>query len=225
MDHRARITLRTKKLGLLIRAAREAQRRSLDDCAHAMGIGPNILALYEEGEYAPSLPEIELLAYYLQLPIAGFWANETADEAASPADTLPLEQLRSLRHRVIGALLRQEREQANLTAAQLAGLVGITVERLNAFELGEEPIPVPELEAMLSELKGRVEDLFDRKGPVGKWMADQTAVQKFLELPGSMQSFITLPVNRPYLELAIKLSEMSKERLRSVAEGLLDITL
>ena len=40
-----------------------------------------------------------------------------------------------------------------------------------------------------------------------------------------MQAFLCQVVNRPYLELAMKLSEMSKERLRSVAEGLLDITL
>ena len=225
MDHRARITLRTKKLGLLIRAARESQRRTLEDCAQAMGIGANILGMYEEGEYAPSLPELELLAFYLKIPIAGFWGSEAASEDSSPADTFALDQLRSLRHRVIGALLRQEREHANLTAAQLAAMSGIALERLNAFELGEEPIPVPELEALMTELKGRVEELFDQKGPVGRWMADQNALKMFLELPEPLQAFLIKPVNRPYLELAVKLSEMSRERLRSVAEGLLDITL
>ena len=225
MDHRARVTLRTKKLGLLVRAAREAQRRSIEECAQAMGIPPNILRMYEEGEYAPSLPELEFLAYYLRIPIAGFWGNETIDDDGHPVDTPNIEQLRELRHRLIGALLRQEREKANLTIPQLAGMVGLTVERLTAFELGEEPVPVPELEALLTELKGQVEDLFDRNGPVGRWMADQNAMEKFLELPAELQEFVCRPVNRPYLELAIKLSEMSKERLRSVAEGLLDITL
>jgi hypothetical protein len=32
------------------------------------------------------------------------------------------------------------------------------------------------------------------------------------------------PVNRPYLELAMKLSSMSRDKLRAVAEDLLDIT-
>ena len=40
-----------------------------------------------------------------------------------------------------------------------------------------------------------------------------------------IQNFVCQPVNRPYLELAMKLSSMSREKLRSVAEGLLDITL
>jgi hypothetical protein len=40
-----------------------------------------------------------------------------------------------------------------------------------------------------------------------------------------MQSFVCQPVNRPYLELAMKLSDLSREKLRAVAEGLLDITL
>jgi len=37
--------------------------------------------------------------------------------------------------------------------------------------------------------------------------------------------FISKPVNRPYLQLAQRLSEMSVEKLRMVAEGLLEITL
>ena len=36
--------------------------------------------------------------------------------------------------------------------------------------------------------------------------------------------FVCKPVNRPYLELAMKLSGMSTDKLRSVAEDLLDIT-
>jgi hypothetical protein len=84
---------------------------------------------------------------------------------------------------------------------------------------------LPELEAILAVLGARIEDFFDQSGPVGKWMTEQIAMQKFLELPEDMQNFACQPVNRPYLELAMKLSEMSTDRLRSVAEGLLDITL
>jgi hypothetical protein len=56
-------------------------------------------------------------------------------------------------------------------------------------------------------------------------MTGQGLVEKFLELPDELQVFLTQPVNRPYLELAVRLSEMSRDKLRSVAEGLLDITL
>jgi hypothetical protein len=70
-----------------------------------------------------------------------------------------------------------------------------------------------------------MENFFDQSGPVGQWLNNQRALQKFNELPEDIQSFVCQPVNRPYLELAMKLSSMSREKLRSVAEGLLDITL
>jgi len=56
-------------------------------------------------------------------------------------------------------------------------------------------------------------------------MNDQKGIQQFLELPHELQDFVCQPVNRPYLELALKLSSMPTDKLRSVAEGLLDITL
>jgi hypothetical protein len=56
-------------------------------------------------------------------------------------------------------------------------------------------------------------------------MLSEEAVQQFLEMPTELREFVALPVNRPYLELAMKLSTMSRDKLRSVAEDLLDITL
>jgi len=56
-------------------------------------------------------------------------------------------------------------------------------------------------------------------------MTSEEAIQNFLELPEELREFASKPVNRPYLELAMKLSSMSKDKLRSVAEDLLDITL
>ena len=50
-------------------------------------------------------------------------------------------------------------------------------------------------------------------------------MEDFTDLPLEMQAFISKPINMPYLELAQRLSEMSVDRLRGVAEGLLEITL
>jgi hypothetical protein len=69
-----------------------------------------------------------------------------------------------------------------------------------------------------------VEELFDQSGPVGQWMSEQKAIRDFLKLPADLRAFASQPVNIPYLELARKLSTLSTDRLRSVAEGLLDIT-
>ena len=221
----AQIIIREKKLGLLIRDARMAERRSIKECADAIGVKPGLFRAYEEGRRSPSLPELETLVYYLKLPITHFWGRETMSESASPVDSLDTAQLIALRQRMIGALLRQERNKINMSIRQLAADTGIKSSRLNMYELGERPISVPELESILSVMGSRIEVFFDQNGPVGQWMTSQRAMQKFLDLPEEIQNFVCQPVNRPYLELAMKLSDMSKEKLRSVAEGLLDITL
>jgi transcriptional regulator with XRE-family HTH domain len=220
----AQITIREKKLGLLIRDARMAERRSIKECADAIGVKPGIFRAYEEGRRSPSLPELEALVFYLKLPIAQFWGKETRSDSLS-LESLDTARLIALRQRMIGALLRQERNNVNMSIRHLSTETGITQSMLKAYELGERAIPVPELESILSVMGSRVELFFDQNGPVGQWMTSQRAMQKFLEIPEEMQNFVCQPVNRPYLELAMKLSDMSREKLRSVAEGLLDITL
>ena len=225
MDFHAQITLRTKKLGLLIRDARMTERRTIQECSAAIGIPAALFRAYEEGRRAPSLPELETLVYYLKLPINHFWGREVRSGAPSAMASIDLTRLIGLRQRMIGALLRQERNNSNVSLKRISEQTGISSARLKSYELGERPIPVPELETILAVIGSRVETFFDQSGPVGQWMANQKAMQKFLDLPYEIQDFICQPVNRPYLELAMKLSSMSKERLRSVAEGLLDITL
>jgi transcriptional regulator with XRE-family HTH domain len=184
-----------------------------------------IFRAYEEGRRAPSLPELEILVYYLNLPIDHFWGKSSISSEASPTEPMDLPQLVELRQRMIGALLRQERNHASISVKALTQETGISGARIKSYELGERPIPLPELESLLAALGSRVETFFDQSGPIGQWMTDQKSMQQFLELPKELQTFVCQPVNRPYLELALKLSSMPTDKLRSVAEGLLDITL
>jgi len=220
----AQITIREKKLGLLIRDARMMERRSVKECAEAIGVQTGQFRAYEEGRRAPSLPELEALVFYLKLPITQFWGKETKSDAMI-VETVDTARLITLRQRMIGALLRQERNRVNMSIRHLSAETGITQARLKTYELGERAIPVPELEVILAVMGSRIDIFFDQNGPVGQWMTSQRAMQKFLELPEEMQNFVCQPVNRPYLELAMKLSDLSREKLRAVAEGLLDITL
>jgi transcriptional regulator with XRE-family HTH domain len=221
----AQITIREKKLGLLIRDARMAERRSIKECADAIGIKPGLFRAYEEGRRAPSLPELETLVYFLKLPISHFWGNETKSDASPAMESVDMSRLIALRQRMIGALLRQERTNANVSIRHISTETGISQSKLKSYELGERAITVPELESILTVMGSRVETFFDQSGPVGQWLNSQRALQKFLELSADMQNFVCQPVNRPYIELAMKLSDLSREKLRSVAEGLLDITL
>ena len=220
----AQITLRAKKLGILIRDARLAARRSTKECAEAINVTNGTFKAYEVGRKAPSLPELETLVYFLQLPIDHFWSNESISSAPAPIEALDLPRLTELRHRMIGALLRQERMNASFSMKSVSEQSGISSRRLKSYEMGERPIPLPELEVLLKILGGRIESFFDQGGPIGQWMTQQKAIRQFLELPVELQNFVSQPINKPYLELARKLSDMSTDKLRSVAEDLLDIT-
>lgn len=224
MDTKTQITIRTKKLGVLIRDARLSARRSVQECAEALGLRKSLFRAYEEGLRSPSLPELEALVFYLDLPLDHFWSKAIKSSAASPIKNIDLPKLLAIRQRKIGALLRQERMNASISIRNLAGKTGIASSRIKAYELGESAVPLPELEVLVSTLGGRIESFFDRNGPIGRWMQSEETLQEFLELPLELRQFVAAPVNRPYLELAMKLSSMSRDKLRSVAEDLLDIT-
>ena len=111
MSLQVQITLRTRKLGVLIRDARMAARKTVTEMAKAVSISTALLRAYEEGRKSPSLPELELLAYYLDLPVQHFWGSEALSENSPRTEKIDLVQLSTLRHRIIGTMLRQKRLQ------------------------------------------------------------------------------------------------------------------
>jgi len=224
METKTRITLRSKTLGVLIHDARTASRMSINECAEVIGVTSGLFRSYEKGAKAPSLPELEVLAYFLNLPISHFWGKEAISDDAPPTAQLDLPRLVGLRQRMIGALLRQERINASISMKALAAEGGIPISRLKAYELGERSIPLPELEILISVIGCQTNSFFDKNGPIGQWLIRQKAIEDFLNLPPELQDFVSQPVNRPYLELAQNLSDLSANKLRSVAEGILDIT-
>jgi transcriptional regulator with XRE-family HTH domain len=220
--HPQALTLRKKKLGVLIYDARLAKRRTLEECAKAIGVAPGVFRSFEMGDASPSLPQVEILAFFLGVPIDHFWGHESLTEK-QPAE-LESARLVALRQRMIGAMLHQARTNANLTEQDVANKTGISLDDLHSIELGEKSVALPLLEALAGSLGGQVEEFFDASGPVGVWRKEQIAMEKFHDLPAGLQEFVCKPVNRPYVELALRLSELSVERLRAIAEGLLEIT-
>lgn len=218
------ITLRMHKLGVLLLDARIATRRSIEECATAIGVSVEIYKSFEAGEAAPSLPQLESLAFFLDLPIEHFWGNEALSESQTNASLQNSDRLADLRNRIIGTRLQMLRNERGMTLDTLAALSSIPAERLKTFEDGISPVSLPELEVLAIALETRVETFFDDHGTIGAWRTRQSAIQKFMDLPEQHQQFILQPVNRPYLDLALRLSELSVEKLRGVAEGLLEIT-
>jgi transcriptional regulator with XRE-family HTH domain len=225
MVHSLANKIRAKKLGVLLRDARQVIGKDLQDCAEAIGVQPQAYQAYEMGDMSPSLPELEALAYYLDIPLEHFWGQSLLSQGEEERQIPNLEEIKALRQRIIGATLRKAREENELSAEDVSQEVGIPEQTLVSYELGEQSIPLPELEALTDVLNLSIQDLQDQNSPAGEWSKKRKNVETFLELPDDIQSFVSKPVNGPYLELAQRLSEMSVEKLRAVAEGLLEITL
>jgi transcriptional regulator with XRE-family HTH domain len=216
--------IRSRKLGLLIFDARSSKRKTLEETAQAVGVAPEELQACEKGEKAPSLPLLEALAFYLDVPIDQFWSNQTLGVKAEEEPAQQKERLRKLRDRIIGASLRMHRTNLNFSLHEVSSGTFIPEETLEKYELGDLPVPLPDLELLAKTYDTRLEEFFDQKGAIGKRRAQQMAIREFLNLPADIQEFVCKAHNKPYLDLALKLSNLSVEKLRGVAEGLLEIT-
>jgi transcriptional regulator with XRE-family HTH domain len=218
------IQIRARKLGLLMLDARNSRRRTVEETAQAIDVTPEQLQLYEKGEQSPSLPVMEALAFYLDIPLEQFWGTTSLSEKTEEETLQQNKRLRQIRDRIIGASLRVHRTQLNFSLHELSSATSIPEEVLRKYEMSEASVPLPELELLAKTFDVRLEEFFDQKSVIGKWRAQQMAIRQFLALPPELQDFVCTAVNQPYLKLASRLSKMSVEKLRGIAEGLLEIT-
>ncbi len=218
-----KLALRNRIIGLLLRDAREHTGRTKQECADVLGTSSSTITAYEEGRKPISLPELEVLAYLLGTPLAHFLEQDP--KLTVEIESLPLQEVLNLRHRIVGALLRQARLGAGMTQKELAEVMGCSPSRVSAYEYGKRPIPMAELELFSCYLFLRKSLFFDEQdGSIVEWHSRQTNQRLFSELPKEVQEFITQPINIKYLEVAMKLAQMPAGGLRAIAEGLLDIT-
>ncbi|HUF39816.1 MAG TPA: helix-turn-helix transcriptional regulator [Anaerolineales bacterium] len=226
MDNELAITIRMKKLAVLLRDARLAAGRLPAECATALGVALEEYKRYENGEAAPSLPELEALAYYLDVPASHFWGSRSlseSDSGAAAADQIA--QSLAMRREAIGSALASLREARGKTIGELSEVTGIPAGELESYESGTTAVPAPRLEVLVRELDGSLQDFTGGAGPVGDWIRARSNIGQLLEMPAELQEFVCKPFNRPYLEIAHRLSTMEVNKLRNVAEGILEITL
>jgi len=212
-------------VGALMQDARSVRGQSAAACAAALGIAPDHYEQYERGQAAPSLPELELLAYFFDVPVAYFWGDQAL--SSRPADsrpTLPAADIAALRHRIIGVQLRQARQFAGLTPEALAGELAVSAADWTAYETGGRPVPLPVLTAAAARLDLPLEHFVEPHGPVGEWDMTQRAIERVRQLPPELREFVSQPVNENFLRLAWQLSAMPVDKLRGIAASLLEIT-
>ncbi len=225
MDHKLAISILSKKMGVLLKVARTQRGESKKACGDIIGVSSRTISKYESGEKSPSLPELEVLAYYLDLPLENFWEDTTPDTQDRMKELPNLERRLELRNLKIGASIRKYRQEAKLSLKEVAETLGITTYRLKSYENGSFPVPLAELNALIRLYGHQLNDLVVDSGPIAEWAHNKRVGDSFVDLPQDLQDFVLKPIKRPYLEIAVKLSQMDVDQMRDVAERLLDITL
>lgn len=214
-------TNRAEILGELIQKARERSGFTVEQGADLLGITADEFAQIENAEQGISLPELEALALYFKIPMAYFWGSE--DLSSKPEPDYQAYVL--LRQRIIAALLRRAREQAEVSVDQLASDLEFDPEEIAAYDSGTRPIPYFQLEKIAGALKVDVQQFAqEEQGPLAREESQRLLLKRFKELPPEVQAFVVEPINLSYLETAMRLSQMDVDKLRSIAEGILDIT-
>ncbi len=218
--------IRRKIIGVLLRQARLEAGKSLKECAAFLGISSSTLSAYEHGRREISLPELELLAYLLKVPLEYFLDVEP-ENPDRPSETISSgADLLLVRQRIVGALLRQARQDAGISQKELAQVIGCSPGRIAQYEYGQRPIPILELEAIANFLGLSLSYFQDEEtGPVAKQLRLYREWRQFQQLPPEVRAFVLDPLNRHYIEVARQLSEMPAGALRDLAAGLLEITL
>ena len=217
--------IRARILGVLLRDARLTKNATLAQAAAALHIDEATLQNWEFGNSAPSLPQLEVAAFYYDVPISHFWGREMLSAAEKPPLEAPAADYYAIRDRVIGIRLAMARKEARLSQEELGKAAGLTAGDIVAFESGQQPIPLPVLWSLAYAVQKSVGAFVEDIGRLGGWLALQEQYDRFSQLPPELRAFISQPTSQPFLEIAMRLSQLPLEELRTVGEKILDITL
>ncbi|MFN8378793.1 MAG: helix-turn-helix domain-containing protein [Anaerolineae bacterium] len=216
--------VRARMVGVLLRDARMAAERSQEDCGRLLHVGAAQVDRWELGDETPSLPQLELLAYFLDVPVSHFWGLTTREQSAHDFARVQQEYL-ALRDRMVGVLLRQAREEAGLSLAALSSATGIPADLIEQYELGELPAPMHELTVLGNAMRKNLSYFLESSSQLGELLALREMWKHFASLPEDLRQFAANPINVGFLEIAYMLSQMPTDRLRRIGESVLNITM
>lgn len=216
---------RAQRIGRVLAIQREMNEQPVEEIARYLGISPEDWMKFEVGELSPSLPQLESLANYFHVSLDLLLADLPAG-LTGYGDPSKVAAVLSLRDRVIAVMIKRARLEQNRSQNDLAANLGTDEATIAELESGKISIPLPDLEVICSELGIPVKSLVTGQD-LQKSQDDKdnpANTEKSLSLPQDLFDFVSNAANLPYLQLAKKLSEMDANKLRGIAEGLLEIT-
>jgi transcriptional regulator with XRE-family HTH domain len=222
-DHAEVYAIRARIVGVLIRDARLSNGVSQVELAEALHVTEEQVRDWEFGRETPSLPQLEMLAYFMGIPVSHFWSDKTLSGELTERK-LPEAQYTELRDRVIGAKLALARQDARLSQEEVAALTGLTADQVRSYEFGQQSIPFSELTSLSSAVRKSLSYFLEDSNRVGGWLALQEEYRRFSEMPEEVRAFVIQHVNQPFIDIAMRLSAMPVKDLREIGENILNIT-
>lgn len=218
------LDVRSKMIGVLLRAARLKAGKTVKECAKWLGCSSHIMSQYEHGRRAISLPELEVLAKVFHVPADHLW-DEGVATPEQPEPGPDRDRLMELRHKEIGVLLRQARTKAGKTQRQCADVLGVSPDTISKYEFGDKPVPITQLEMIASYLETPLTSFLNEEVVASSASGERpelaTPQQAWAGLPAEIKEFIRSPGSLPYLQVALRLYELPQESLRQLAEAML----
>jgi transcriptional regulator with XRE-family HTH domain len=225
MDSSQAIAIRNRIIGILAKQARLRAGKSQRECGDFLGCSPFVFSQYERGRKGMSLPQLEALAHFLDVPSASLWDEAFPGHEDPPAEPLPVAQMLLLRRKILAVQFRQCRQNAGITQKQLGELLGCSANMISQYERGRREIPLAELEIAVEQCGQALADFLDDETiPLGQAEQYRLMLAQLNELPSDVRDFVLNPTNALYLRIAMLLSAMKAASLRQIAETLLDIT-
>lgn len=211
-------------VGGQVRQARIYAQKSVQQCAQAIDRNPEFIVRVEDGQEGLTLPQVEVLAHFLQVPLAYLLGEGELpeDKAQEPPSYVAI---MTVRRKIIGLILRKARQESGRALEEIAEIVGYAPEHMAQVELGERELTLAELMTVIEALGVSFERLIIRESmPVAYTEGDTRDSEQLAHLSPGIQDFVLRPINMPYLQIAMNLSQMPSETLHQIASGLLEIT-
>jgi transcriptional regulator with XRE-family HTH domain len=208
------VVLQLKIIGVLMRAARERAHRTVNQVAQRLGVPPARVRQYERGTRSVSMPELEILSFYLRTPLTFFFDREAAFQEEIPQP--PTEAEMRTRRALMGVKLKQARLAAGKTKEDCAQAIGRNLATIGRYERGMGDIPITELDRLANLLGVNLYYFAEKKS-----VEDTLDLDKLARIPKEVRAFVLDSDNLAYVRMAMKFADLPSDRLKELGEILL----
>ena len=222
-DSEIKTRISTENLAKGLKLARELSGKSIKESSQLLGLPTSKLRNYEEGKYIPSLPEIESLSFFYNIPLAAIFEPDMIPQFINDPNIDQLKNLLKIRSQFIATHLQINREKSGKSYKQISKETSISTSRLKKFENGENDIPLDELEKFASSIGLKIEDVLDKESPIGHWQTSQKQTQAFTQLPEEIQVFALSKDNQPFISFINKVKVIGIENLAKLSDSIQQI--